>query len=514
MKLALHARVALVLGCAIGIAPVTQAAQAVRLSDTPIRMNAPENADAATLSLALPDGQVLTSTLQPGQDSMLPLSAGALADGIYRYQITYAGQREQASLTSAKDNGRAGADTAATATGSDLPAAGMTSSGSFRVVDGAILRQTSQPEPESTAHSMARAPAAPSQTISGDLTVYNSACIGFDCAAAESYGRDTLRLKENNTQINFADTSNSAGFPSNDWTLRANDSDSGGMNRFMLVDVTGNRIPVSVQAGARDNALFVSSNNRIGFGTTTPVLPLDLAFGDTPGLRLNQDGSAGWTAQVWDVAANEANFFVRDVTHGSLLPFRIKPGANTGTLAVGLNGSVGVGMNGNDFPGVTLDVRHNQASASPVDVIRVTNADSSITTGQEDRFVVDSNGNVTARGTIVQLSSRTAKNNFTPVDDRDVLTRVAALKIGTWNYKTDPASDRHMGPVAEDFHQQFQLGGQDNKHIAVTDMGGVALAAVQALQKELQSRDKLIKALEQRVSQLEAMQGAHPTAQR
>ncbi len=122
-------------------------------------------------------------------------------------------RREQAGLTSAKDNGRAGADTAAKAAGSDLPAAGMTSSGSFRVVDGAIVRQAMAPEPGSEAHSMARSPAAPSQTISGDLTVYNSACIGFDCAAAESYGRDTLRLKENNTQINFADTSSSGGLP-------------------------------------------------------------------------------------------------------------------------------------------------------------------------------------------------------------------------------------------------------------------------------------------------------------
>ena len=511
MKLALHARVALVLGCTIGIASVAYAAQAVRLSETPIQLDAPKSAGVATLNLALPDGQVLTSTLQQGQDSMLPLSAGALADGIYRYQITYAGQREQASLTSAKDNGRAGADTAATATGSDLPAADMTSSGSFRVVDGAILRQAMAPEPGSEAHSMARSPAAPSQTISGDLTVYNSACIGTDCATTENYGFDTLRLKENNTQIAFDDTSNSGSFPNNDWILRANDSANGGMNRFMIVDQTAGRIPFSVMAGARENALFVGSNDMIGVGTSTPALPLHVQWNNTPGLRLEQDNSGGWGAQTWDVAANEANFFVRDAS-ASKLPFRIKPGSATGSLAVG-DGMVGVGMGGNPFPDVTLDVRHNEPASSPVDVIRVTNADGSIQ-GGTDRFVVDSNGNVTARGTIVQLSSRTAKDNFTPVDDRDVLTRVAALKIGTWNYKTDPASDRHMGPVAEDFHQQFQLGGQDNKHIAVTDMGGVALAAVQALQKELQSRDKLIKALEQRVSQLEAMQGAHPTAQR
>ena len=34
----------------------------------------------------------------------------------------------------------------------------------------------------------------------------------------------------------------------------------------------------------------------------------------------------------WDIAGNEANFFVRDVTGGSRLPLRIRPGAPTSSI--------------------------------------------------------------------------------------------------------------------------------------------------------------------------------------
>jgi len=41
-------------------------------------------------------------------------------------------------------------------------------------------------------------------------------------AQHESFGFDTIRLKENNTRIN-SDTSTSTGFPNHDWQLTAND---------------------------------------------------------------------------------------------------------------------------------------------------------------------------------------------------------------------------------------------------------------------------------------------------
>ena len=54
------------------------------------------------------------------------------------------------------------------------------------------------------------------QVILDDLIVDGSVCAGFDCVNGESFGFDTLRLKENNLRIKFQDTSTSPSFPSND----------------------------------------------------------------------------------------------------------------------------------------------------------------------------------------------------------------------------------------------------------------------------------------------------------
>ncbi len=59
---------------------------------------------------------------------------------------------------------------------------------------------------------------------------------------------------------------------------------------------------------------------------------------DTPVVRLDQTNGSGFTPQIWDVAGNEANFFVRDVTGGSKLPFRVRPGAPTSAIDIGANG--------------------------------------------------------------------------------------------------------------------------------------------------------------------------------
>src|ERR1700712_6015651 len=74
--------------------------------------------------------------------------------------------------------------------------------------------------------------------IPDDLIVQGSACVGLDCVNGESFGFDTIRLKENNTRLKFDDTSVSAGFPANDWQITANDSASGGASYLAFDDVT------------------------------------------------------------------------------------------------------------------------------------------------------------------------------------------------------------------------------------------------------------------------------------
>jgi hypothetical protein len=108
--------------------------------------------------------------------------------------------------------------------------------------------------------------ASADQVITDDMIVQGSGCIGLDCINNESFGFDTLRMRENNIRIKFDDTSNSAGFPANDWGLQANETPSGGASRFMIVDDTAGRIPFSVFAGAPADALVISSSGEVRAG--------------------------------------------------------------------------------------------------------------------------------------------------------------------------------------------------------------------------------------------------------
>ncbi len=94
-------------------------------------------------------------------------------------------------------------------------------------------------------------------------------------------------------------------------------------------------------------------------------------------------------------------------------------------------------------------------------------------------------GNIVATGTITGSSDRNVKENFTPVNPRDVLDKVAALPIQRWNYIGDEKAP-HIGPVAQDFHAAFAVG-MDDKHISMVDADGIALAAIQGLNEKLQA---------------------------
>ena len=175
------------------------------------------------------------------------------------------------------------------------------------------------------------APSLPMDTymapaLIGDLTVRSSLCVGLDCVDTETYGFSTIKLKENNLRITFEDTSTGT-FPGNDWEVFVNDSENGGLNRYTVRDVSNARNIFTLEAGAPSNALYVENSGEVGFGTMNPAVELHSINGDTPTLRLEQDGSSGFGLQVWDVAGNESGFFVRDVTNGSALSFRIQPGS-------------------------------------------------------------------------------------------------------------------------------------------------------------------------------------------
>ncbi len=118
------------------------------------------------------------------------------------------------------------------------------------------------------------------------------------------------------------------------------------------------------------------------------------------------------------------------------------------------------------------------------------------------------NGNVQVNGDVFAKnintsSDRNLKEKFAPVNPEEVLARVVNMPITSWNFKQDE-TERHIGPMAQDFYAAFSVGS-DDKHIAVVDEGGVALAAIQGLNQKLDEKDAEIKALEKRMAELEAL---------
>jgi hypothetical protein len=118
-------------------------------------------------------------------------------------------------------------------------------------------------------------------------------------------------------------------------------------------------------------------------------------------------------------------------------------------------------------------------------------------TATAGRFIETSTGAyLSAGGTWTNASSRDLKTNFEPVDPRMILRKVTELPMQSWNYKADSATVRHIGAISQDFYKAFQLGDSD-RAIATVDGDGVALAAIQGLNEELNDRDKRIDRLEQ-----------------
>ncbi|MCR9063746.1 MAG: tail fiber domain-containing protein [Cytophagales bacterium] len=205
------------------------------------------------------------------------------------------------------------------------------------------------PKPQDNISPISEAKAVTAQVFVTDVVIQGSLCVGFDCVNGESFGFDTERLKENNLRINFMDTSNSGSFPTRDWRLVANDTQNGGANYFALEDSDSGTQPFRVDADAGNNALRIDSQGDVGLGTSNPVVELHMADGDSPAMRLEQNGSSGFTPQTWDIAGNETNFFIRDVTNGSKLPFRIRPNAPENSLYINTNGNVGLGTNSPNY---------------------------------------------------------------------------------------------------------------------------------------------------------------------
>jgi hypothetical protein len=331
---------------------------------------------AITLTVIGPNDFSFSKEFKSGAAELLLTSAKGerLPDGQYTYELRVTpniSYETKEALKAARENGNGAEVQRELRKRGALPSQPLVQAGGFMILNGSVILPGATEAPQKRA--AVETPATPvinststsrtnltikrnhprfmvfDQVIADDLIVQGSICAGLDCVNNEDFGFDTIRVKENNTRIQFDDTSTSAGFPSNNWQIRANDSGSGGTNFLGFVDQgsTGNSetgtIVFAVNSGAAANSLRVASNSKVGLRTATPVLDMHANTTDTPAIRLEQNNSGGFTAQTWDIAGNEANFFVRDVTGGSRLPFRIRPGAPTSSVDIAASGNVGIG---------------------------------------------------------------------------------------------------------------------------------------------------------------------------
>ena len=428
-----------------------------------------------------------------------------LPDGVYNYELLLVPAK--AKVKTEHDDAQRGL----------APPEGATEarvlSGSFSILNGGFVTQ--EAEEGRTEGKIELGEELKDQVILEDLIVDGSLCVGMDCVNGESFGFDTIRLKENNLRIKFQDTSNTASFPSNDWQITANDSNNGGQSKFSIDDIDHWRTPFTIEAGAPSHSLYVDDYGRVGFGTSTPAVELHVKDSDTPTLRLEQDGSGGWSPQTWDVVGREDFFFIRDVTNGSELPFRIQSGADSDSLTIKSDGNVGIGTWSPSYPlelettnkdatfvaertsGATAIIAGTSSYASvgsltnyPVRILA--NGSWRMEIKTDNSLEMASGAKCTFDGKWTDSSSREAKENIENLTTDEALAALVGLEPVKFNYKA--GEEEHVGFIAEDVPELVAIGDR-------TTLSSMDIVAV--LTKVVQEQQETISELSARMAELE-----------
>jgi len=472
------------------------------------------NSPGFVLSVAAPDGSVTTETYGTGTVPSVRVSRG-WQDGTYTYELKAVRSADRKSRTTGNIGG-----------GDSALSESKSQNGHFMIRGGRIIPPTGLEVSLNPAEQSLDGPDM-DVVYADDLIVTGSQCLGFDCLTdgTENFGFDTLKLKENNLQIFFDDTSSTAGFPANDWRIITNDSASGGGNYFEVEDSSAAKVPFKIEAGARTSALYISSSGRIGLGTATPVLNLHILSGDTPAVRLDQDTSSGWTAQVWDLAGNESNFFIRDTTGGSKLPFRIQPGTPTNTITMKSDGNVGIGTwnpeasidlerTGSNavfklqrtdgaagkFSANTVNITMGSTSDHPVQFLANNIWRMKLMT--DNRLLMSNGASLTVGGVWTDASSRELKENIQGLSAEEARAALLDLTPVKYNYRADE-TEKHVGFIAEDVPSL--VATNDRKGLSPMDIVAVLTKTVQEQQKTIESLDQKIIILEQMLNRVAAM---------
>jgi hypothetical protein len=236
-----------------------------------------------------------------------------------------------------------------------------------------------------------------------------------------------------------------------------------------------------------DNQFLIRAIGGVGIGTANPLAQLAVdgntridarggAYSEGLVLNCPADMSApgGYGGIVFHNATRGGALSGGTVKWGAQYNYAPEIGVAAGGLAfiqnnattrlyLGTNGNVGIG------------------TTSPTNKLHVVGGGATFTSGNINlnQAVVWAPGNASWSFT----SDRNTKERLSPVDQGGLLEKVCGLRITEWSYIG--YEQRHIGPMAQDFHAAFPLNETDTS-LNDADLHGVALAAIQGLNQKLE----------------------------
>jgi uncharacterized coiled-coil protein SlyX len=111
---------------------------------------------------------------------------------------------------------------------------------------------------------------------------------------------------------------------------------------------------------------------------------------------------------------------------------------------------------------------------------------------------------LSSSGIWTNVSDETKKENFTDLDQDQILSGILSLGISRWNYKSDSDTITHIGPTAQQFYSVFGVG-DNNKTISTLDPASIALVGVKALANRLNSMESAVSSQREHISSLESV---------
>jgi Chaperone of endosialidase len=285
----------------------------------------------------------------------------------------------------------------------------------------------------------------------------------------------------------------------------------------------GRQALVSNNSGSRNTASGYLSLSANTSGASNVADGVQALFNNTTGSRnvaigdsalftqsFNNGGSA-WNGN--NVAVGFEALFFNQSTGGLTGAFNVAVG--TGAMRANTSGAfntaVGDGALDSNTTGAGNTAIGHGADVTAGDLVNATAIGSFASVNASNKVRIGSITVTVIEGQVAFTASsdRNLKENFEPVDGREVLRKIGGMELTSWNFiGHDPKKFRHYGPMAQDFYAAF---GRDAVGAIGTpttinsgDMAGILMIGIKALNEENTALKKRLTDLEAKDAEREA----------